>query len=185
MSRLPLVVLLALLLGMSACSKDSDHTPTAKVAAHDAVNPCTLAWDDQQVATNLRPATPAVKPAALDGDVRAGLAADGVCFDAGYEMYTKGWKVLGTRITAHQDGTADGLVYSDYVPHRVYLTQFDAKTKLATKPLPGLYVPLKGCVDVTARVDLAGPHGVRGAYTATATYGRGCAKDTGGPNSGS
>jgi hypothetical protein len=181
MSRLPLVVLLALLLGPTACSNDSDQAPPVKTAAHDAVNPCTLAWDDQQVATTLRPATPAVKPAALDGDVRAGLAADGVCFDVSYEMYTKGWKVLDSRITAAKGG----VVYSDVVPHRVYLTQFDAKSKLVTKPLPGLYVPLKGCVDVTARVDLTGPHGVHGAYTATATYGRGCATYTGGPSSGS
>jgi hypothetical protein len=180
MTRLPLTLLLALLLGLAACSNDSDHTPPVKVAAHDAVNPCTLARDDQQVATKLRPATPAMKPARLDGLVGAGLAADGVCFDVSYEMYTKGWKVVGSRITA----TKDGVVYSDYVPHRVYLTQFDSRGA-STKPLPGLYVPLKGCVDVTARVELSGPHGVHGAYTATATYGRDCAKYTGGPSSGS
>jgi hypothetical protein len=181
MTRLPLALLVALLLGLTACSHGSDHTPPVRVAARDAVNPCTLARDDQQVATKLTPATAAAKPARLDGALGAGLAADGVCFDVDYEMYTKGWKVLGSRITA----TKDGVVYSDFVPHRVYLTQFDPEFKLATKPLPGLYVPLKGCVDVTGRVDMTGPHGVHASYVAKATYGRGCAKYTGGPSSGS
>lgn len=121
-----------------------------------------------------------MKPAKLNGDLGAGLAADGVCFDVSYEMYTKGWKVVRSRISA----TNGGLVYAATVPDRAYQAQFDSKG-VPTKPLPGLYVPLRGCVDVTASVDLTGPHGVHGSYTATSTYGRSCAKYTKGPSSGS
>jgi hypothetical protein len=179
MTRLPLALLLAAVLALSGCSNDS-NTPRTKVASRDAVNPCTLAWDDQQIATTFVPANAAMKPAKLDGDLAAGLAADGVCFDVRYEMYTKGWKVVRSRISATQGGVG----YSQTVPDRVYRAQFDDKGA-PTKPLPGLYVPLRGCVDVTASVDLTGPHGVRGSYTATSTYGRNCAKYTGGPSSGS
>lgn len=175
MTRAPLPLLLALLLGLllglAGCSSDSDDTPPPKTAAHDAVNPCRLAFSDQQIATPLEPGSAAAEPAGVDGDLAAGLAADGVCFDVAYEMYTKGWRVIGYRITASQGDVH----YSDYVPDRVYRTQFDEESKLATRPLPGLYVPLQGCVDVTGRVELAGPHGVRAAYVATGTYGRDCA----------
>lgn len=55
MTRLPLAILLAAVLGLSACSDDSGKGQPEKVASRDAVNPCTLAFTDQPVATTLGP----------------------------------------------------------------------------------------------------------------------------------
>jgi hypothetical protein len=179
MNRVPLALMLAALLALAGCSGDSRPSPRAKVVARDAVNPCALAFKDQQIATPLEARSPAVQRTQLDGHLVAGLAADGVCFDVFYEVHAPGWKVKGYRVSADQGGVR----YSSHVPDRVFQTQFDEKTKLSTKPLPGLYVPLRGCVDVSAHVDLVGPHGQPGTYAGRATYGRGCAKAPGTPAS--